>query len=433
MGTRFDLTSLVTTIIFLLVVAAVAYRSTTADERAKGAIIIRALIQRVLDYRRQELEPFRDALRTRTRWAIVAPAIVLTQIALVCARGDSSPATLLAWGASFGPRTTNGEWWRLATAAFVNSGTWSLIVYAAVVVQLGMMLERIVGSLAFATTYVIAGICAGLTAVWMQPMSVSAGASAAVFGLYGLLLASFVAGRLARSELTIPVAAIVRLAPVTIVFALYSLFADATTAASALAGLASGAALGAFIASDIAVRRPPPRRVGVVSVASVALVALCAVPLRGITDVNPEIQRLVDIEHRTNAAFEAGAKQFSRGKTTSDALIAVIERTIVPELQAADVRLAALDRVPPEDQPRLADARLYLRARCDSWKLRADSLRSVTTKPRSRTVETSEAFRAEAERQYRSSARVRGKAEAAERQAIEALDRISRQTKVALQ
>ena len=73
--------------------------------------------------------------------------------------------TLVGWGGNVGVRTTNGEWWRLATAMFVHSGMFHLLVNTAALVQLGLILERLVGRLTFAAVYVAAGIFAGLASL----------------------------------------------------------------------------------------------------------------------------------------------------------------------------------------------------------------------------------------------------------------------------
>ena len=57
----------------------------------------------------------------------------------------SDPDTLITWGANYAPRTTNGEWWRLCSAMFVHQGAVAVLVNAAAIVQLGFILERLVG------------------------------------------------------------------------------------------------------------------------------------------------------------------------------------------------------------------------------------------------------------------------------------------------
>jgi len=83
--------------------------------------------------------------------------------------------------------------------------------------------------------------------------------------------------------------------------------------------------------------------------------------------------------------------------------------------------------VPQEDAQRVADAREYLRLRAQSWTLLAQSLRE--TSPVSAARDGSQAldasYRTRAQARHRSSALVRGKAEAAERAALDVLSRVS--------
>src|SRR4030095_2414285 len=70
-----------------------------------------------------ECETFVQELRARTTLAVVTPAILALNIAIfigMCLGTGalSEPATLIAWGGSVGPQTTNGEWWRLVTSLF---------------------------------------------------------------------------------------------------------------------------------------------------------------------------------------------------------------------------------------------------------------------------------------------------------------------------
>ena len=73
---------------------------------------------------------------------------------------------------------------------FVHTGTFQLLVNCAALVQLGLILERLVGHVTFAAVYVAAGVLASIVSLSDYPMAISSGASGAIFGLYGLLLAS---------------------------------------------------------------------------------------------------------------------------------------------------------------------------------------------------------------------------------------------------
>jgi hypothetical protein len=153
-----------------------------------------------------------------------------------------------------------------------------------------------------------------------------------------------------------------------------------------------------------------------------------AVALRGIDDVRPEIELIVAVESRTAGAYEIAVDRFRSGRMTADALVQLIDRTIIPDLQAAEARLKALDKVPQEQQPLVEGADEYLRLRSESWRFRAEGLRGTNMlKPRDagRATGASEASsRRGIEAQYRAKNRTLGKAEGAERASLEALQRI---------
>ncbi|SHE96940.1 rhomboid family intramembrane serine protease [Flavisolibacter ginsengisoli] len=97
---------------------------------------------------------------------------------------------LIKWGANYKPMTTGGEWWRLFTCIFVHIGIVHLLLNMYALLMIGNYLEPMLGRLRFTVAYVCTGIIASITSLWWhQDPIVSAGASGAIFGLYGLFLA----------------------------------------------------------------------------------------------------------------------------------------------------------------------------------------------------------------------------------------------------
>ena len=68
---------------------------------------------------------------------------------------------------------------------FVHSGFLSLLINCVCLLQLGAIVERIVGRAAFGAVYVATGILASAVNLAMNPVTVTAGASGAVLGLHG--------------------------------------------------------------------------------------------------------------------------------------------------------------------------------------------------------------------------------------------------------
>ena len=177
-----------TTLLVILVIGGYAIYVMKPEERLK---LLRTLEDKFWVAKdtatavRAQDEPFRQALSQRTPWPIVTPAIialsVLVFLGMLMGRGAmSDPETIVAWGGNFGPRTTNGEWWRLATSLFVHAGFIHLVVNLAGLVQVGITLERLLGHLTVLTVFLAAGLFASLESLSAHPIGVSYGASGAM-------------------------------------------------------------------------------------------------------------------------------------------------------------------------------------------------------------------------------------------------------------
>jgi len=83
----------------------------------------------------------------------------------------------------------HGEWWRIATGAFMHGGLTHLALNMVALWQIGRELEVTIGSSRTLAIYVASLIASGLAVVHFAPSDVTVGASGAIFGLFGALLA----------------------------------------------------------------------------------------------------------------------------------------------------------------------------------------------------------------------------------------------------
>lgn len=111
-----------------------------------------------------------------------------------------SSESLIAWGANFRPATLEGEWWRLITACFLHIGIIHLAMNMFALLYIGTLLEPLIGKSRFVAAYVLTGITASITSLWWHDNVVSAGASGAIFGMYGLFLALLTSNLIAKEE-----------------------------------------------------------------------------------------------------------------------------------------------------------------------------------------------------------------------------------------
>jgi hypothetical protein len=204
--------------------------------------------------------------------------------------------------------------------------------------------------------------------------------------------------------------------------------------AAEVTALAIGFGCGIVLARAVEVERPRPRLVGATLAIPAVLALAMAVPLRGIADVRPEIDYVVGLEQKTSRVYGEAAEQFKKGRMTTDAFAARIAKEIVPEFQAADARLKALKNVPPETQPLVELAATYVTKRAESWRMRIDGLRKAedTPRPMNTGVEpgSDAKWRTRAEAQYRANLRTLAKSESAEREALDALERLKAEASV---
>jgi len=221
---------------------------------------------------------FKLHLREITPRLYVVPAVVALNVlvfAVMVATGVSASnptiPQVLRWGADYGPLTLDGQPWRLVTNVFVHFGVVHLLANMVALLSAGAIVERLFGPLAFAALYLAAGITGSLASTVIHPIVVSAGASGAIFGVYGAL------GALALSQRgAIPSVVISKLGGVAGSFIVYNIVFGATHAGidniAHLGGLVGGASAGALLLRPLTPGRSETmRRPALVAAGSLAL------------------------------------------------------------------------------------------------------------------------------------------------------------------
>jgi rhomboid protease GluP len=107
--------------------------------------------------------------------------------------------SLLEWGANFRPLTLAGQWWRLFSAIFLHIGVLHLLLNMYALLYIGLLLEPYLGKTRFLAAYLISGIAASVTSLCWHDITISAGASGAIFGMYGVFLALLTTNLLDKS------------------------------------------------------------------------------------------------------------------------------------------------------------------------------------------------------------------------------------------
>lgn len=116
---------------------------------------------------------------------LVFAIMVLSGVDMMVPDTDS----LIAWGANFRPITLAGEWWRLLTSCFLHIGIIHLLMNLYALMYIGIQLEPHLGKTRFLAAYLLTGIAGSANSLYWHELTVSAGASGAIFGMYGVFLA----------------------------------------------------------------------------------------------------------------------------------------------------------------------------------------------------------------------------------------------------
>jgi len=193
-------------------------------------------------------------------------------IAGVSIGGNPTVEQLLHWGANAGPYTLTGQWWRLLTSVFVHIGIIHIGFNMWCLWSLGSLCESLYGSWTFGAVYLICGVAGSVASVAWRPIGLSAGASGAIFGIAGALIASYYLG-----EFSMPRFAIAAQLRSLLLFAGYNLLFGAisgrTDNAAHIGGLVAGLALGALIARIAPNENDTARRLAVLALVAAVVVA----------------------------------------------------------------------------------------------------------------------------------------------------------------
>lgn len=258
----------------------------------------------------------------------------------------------LRFGVNFAPLTTGGEWWRLITGNFVHLGILHLAFNMWALWDSGRLAERLFGNVWFAVLFLFAGAAGSLTSMLWNQQAISGGASGAVFGVFGALLAYTSVERGA-----VPPASLDRLRVSTSVFVTYSLFYGFLQAgvdnAAHLGGLAGGFVMGLIASRPLA----PQMRRNANTQRALLAVLLAAVTLPTAAWFVPGTSRIyrqaIALEKETAvfngelarllAAFQDIVHRSQSGQMSNSDMLKALRNDMLPEWDAAVARLARVE------------------------------------------------------------------------------------------
>lgn len=102
--------------------------------------------------------------------------------------GSENVSTLIAFGAKVNTLILEGQWWRFITPMFLHIGFEHILLNMITLYFIGTQIEAFFGSGRFLVLYLLSGIGGNIASFTFNPTALSAGASTALFGLFGAFL-----------------------------------------------------------------------------------------------------------------------------------------------------------------------------------------------------------------------------------------------------
>lgn len=122
-------------------------------------------------------------------YLIILINLIVFGLMYVFGNGSENIDTLIKFGANYAPLTKSGEYYRLITSAFLHIGVIHLLCNLYALYVIGPQIEQFFGRIKYILIYLFSAIMGSLfTLVLSGDSTVSAGASGAIFGLFGAIL-----------------------------------------------------------------------------------------------------------------------------------------------------------------------------------------------------------------------------------------------------
>lgn len=287
--------------------------------------------------------------------------------------------SLLQWGANWGPYTTNGQGWRLLTCCFLHIGAFHLFFNMWALLSVGPLMERLLGNTGFVILYIVSGLCGSILSLRWDPLIVSAGASGAIFGVYGAML-----GFLALHKDSMPVPIYRNVWKVGVAFLVFNFIFGwsmpgidmAAHLGGALAGFVGGLLLSQPL-DEHTLRMRRWRNLLLVVFATVMVAPaffLLPKPSGPDTQWHVALFEFLEAEDRLLKKYDHLAVQAQQGDITTDFLQRFIEQEVLPVWKSWQTRLEEIAPTNPDSVKQRQVLLSYLQTKKEGFQLMAQAI-----------------------------------------------------------
>ena len=160
------------------------------DYKENGMNLFIKLTTEINKKNEQESEKAENIFKLKTPYVTISLIIinvVVFALMYILGNGSTSQSTLIKFGAYDKSLVLSGEYYRLITSSFIHIGLLHLIFNCYALYIIGRQMESFLGKIKYIIVYFVSALCGSLLTM-VFPISISAGASGAIFGLLGSML-----------------------------------------------------------------------------------------------------------------------------------------------------------------------------------------------------------------------------------------------------
>ncbi len=252
----------------------------------------------------------------------------------------------IKWGSNFTPLTLSGDSWRLFSSMFLHFGIIHLLMNMYCLFTIGVYLEPMLGKIKYITAYICTGILASTVSLWWHTEATnSAGASGAIFGLYGLFFSLLTTDLIPKSVR----GALLKNIGIFIVFNLVYGMKGGVDNAAHIGGLISGFVIGYLYLINIRAQKRSSEAKWVIPAVIVLSLAIAYVYTENHKTTSAERENILteikDSSRKDADNFTARYKEFSALEVTAVDIIndTALERDN-KKIKLAEIALPALNK-----------------------------------------------------------------------------------------
>jgi len=164
---------------------------TNTKFKEKGVELFFKLTQDISERNENESKKAEDVFSQKKpiiTYLLIGLCFVLFLLMYILGNGSEDAYTLLKFGANYAQLIRSGEIFRLITSAFLHIGVMHIVFNMYALYIVGPQIENFYGKAKFVAIYLLSALAGSLMSMIFVRDAISAGASGAIFGLFGSLL-----------------------------------------------------------------------------------------------------------------------------------------------------------------------------------------------------------------------------------------------------